>query len=200
MAETATRTAANAALRNQELYKAILPSGMTLAKSSLGISAGYLELVVDRLDQGKPIDEESRPFLEKSLPGHRYVNLGVNGDTIPGRYQNIEIADCIAAPAVAAGYDDAPAVAKMTDNGLGLSFGHRELETSPCRRLFERSRYLLLDRWAEPPQLAQPSGFENTAKIVERAHLELVVQQPDPLRPEPRERRDVTELAGELLF
>ena len=68
-------------------------------------------------------------------------------DTIPGRYQNIEIADCIAAPAVATGYDDAPAVAKIADNGLGLSFGHRELETSPCRRLFECSRYLLLDRW-----------------------------------------------------
>ncbi|MDX9721489.1 MAG: topoisomerase IV [Myxococcota bacterium] len=33
MAQTATRTAANTALKNQELYKAILPAGMTLAKS-----------------------------------------------------------------------------------------------------------------------------------------------------------------------
>jgi hypothetical protein len=85
-------------------------------------------------------------------------------------------ADRIATPPKAAGDDDVPAVAKKADQRLRLGFGHRELEALLGRRLFERARYLLLDDRAESPQLAQPSRFEHAARIVERAHLELVVQ------------------------
>ena len=49
--------------------------------------------------------------------------------TIPGRLrEHRDQTDCIAAPAVAAGYDDArPPLRRVADNGLSLSFGHREL-------------------------------------------------------------------------
>jgi hypothetical protein len=46
----------------------------------------------------------------------------------------------------------------------------------------------------------QPPRFENTAQIVEGPNFELLVEQLDPLRPEPGKGGNLTELAGQLLF
>ena len=46
----------------------------------------------------------------------------------------------------------------------------------------------------------QPPAFDGAPQVVERAHLELVVEQLDALRPEARQRGHVAELTRHFLF
>ena len=114
------------------------------------------------------------------------------------RHQDIEIADGVAAAAIAAGDHDAAAVAQKADQRLGFGFRDRKLEALLGRRLFQRAGELLFDRRAKAVQLMQPPGLDGAAQIVERAHLELVVEQLDALRPEARKRGHLAKLAGQL--
>ena len=115
-------------------------------------------------------------------------------------HQHVEIADGVAPPPITAGDDDAPATAEIADQGLGLGFGHRELE--PFRRLglFKRLQQFLLDHGAESADLAQPPGLDGLTKVIERAHFQPVIEQLDALRPESGKRRHIAELAREFPF
>ena len=101
--------------------------GEAAQRDVVSFGAGKIEQrgAVAPLRDGADIDLQARPQHDGGARGtvgenfsHIFIahQLIADGNTIPGRYQNIEIADCIAAPAVAAGYDDAPAVAKIADN------------------------------------------------------------------------------------
>ena len=67
-------------------------------------------------------------------------------------------------------------------------------------RLLQRGEYLLLDDRPEASNFAKPSRREDAAEIVERAHLELIIQELDPLWPGPGDRRDLAELPSRSFF
>jgi hypothetical protein len=46
----------------------------------------------------------------------------------------------------------------------------------------------------------QSSSFHDAAEIIERAHLDLLVEKLDPFRPEPGEGGDLAQVTGELLL
>ena len=141
----------------------------------------------------RPVGEDLRDILIVHQP------VADRGAILRG-HQHIEIADRVAAPAIAAGDDDASAVAEKADQRFGLGFGHRELEPLCGLRLFKRTEQLLLDHRAESAKLAQTSGLDGVTKVVERAHLQLVIEQLDALRSEAGKSRHFAEFARELLF
>ena len=119
---------------------------------------------------------------------------------VRGRGQHVEIADGIATPAIAAGSHDPAAVAQIGEQRLCFRLNHRKLEARWCLWLVECRRQLADDARTEPLQLAQPARLHGAAQIVERMHLQPVVEQLDALRSQPGKRRHVANLAWKLLL
>ena len=116
------------------------------------------------------------------------------------RHHNVQISDRVAAPAITAGHDDATAVAEKAHQRFRFGFGDRQLEAFLGGRLFERGRKFLFNDRAESAQPVQPSRFDDATKIVEGAHLELVVNELDAFRPQAGESGNLAKLAGQLPF
>ena len=128
-------------------------------------------------------------ILHQSVPDRRAVLRS---------HQHVEIADRVAAPAIAAGDNHAPAIAEKGNQRIGLGLRYRDLE-SPCGlRLFERTKQFLFDHGAESAKLAQPPGFDGLPEIVEGAYLQFVIEQLDTLGSQSGKSGHVAKLAGKF--
>ena len=88
-----------------------------------------------------------RQNLRHVLIAHELV---ADGCSILSCDHDIQIADRVAPPPIAAGHDHMPAIAEKTYQRLRLGFGHGQLETFLGRRLFESGCDFLLDGRTEP--------------------------------------------------
>ena len=116
------------------------------------------------------------------------------------RDQHIEVADGLAAAAIAPGHDHLSAVSKTLDERLGLGFGNGQFETLLSARLLQRIDELLFDRGPKSTDLPQAAGFDGALEIGERADVQLVVQQLNSFGTKTRQGGHLAQLAGQLTF
>ncbi len=118
-------------------------------------------------------------------------------------HEDIEIANRVAAPAIAACHDDlsfAEALTQIADERFRLDFGDIEPDPFLGHRLGERRQQLRLALFAEAAQLAQAASLGGAAKIFDRADAELVIKKLDPLRPKAGQGGDLAEVARQFVL
>ena len=114
------------------------------------------------LQAGAEHDGRARRAVRKNLGDVLVVHeLIADRRAILRSHHNVQIADRVAAPAIAAGNDDAAAIAEKAHQRFCFGFGDRQLEALLGHGLFERGGKLLFDNRPEPPKLVQSPRFDD---------------------------------------
>ena len=167
------------------------------------------------IEQCRPVGlrrNDAKIDLQSRTQDHRGPGRTVGGDlrhvfvsrqfvadlgAVASRHQDIEIADRIAPPPVAACDHDlalADPLAQRMGKGLRLGFRNREPEALFRGRLCQGREHLFLDGGAEPARFVQAAGLGGAAKILDGTDAELVDQQLDALWSEPRQGGDLADV------